>query len=231
MTCDDAIGADASDIFNYLTGFSDKRSYQRFLVAPISLRTGVEALIRREMEHQRAGGDGHLIIKINALVDRAMIQLLYEASQAGVRVDLVVRGMCCLRPGVPGVSENIQRAQHRGPLPGAQPHLLVQQQRARGSLPGQRRPHGTQPGPPRGDPLPGAGPAAGPHHPDRGARHLSQGHGEGAHHAGGRDVGARRAGERGTTGLPGGVHPVGENNGSVFSSPWRCGLAGIVEGQ
>jgi polyphosphate kinase len=108
MTCDDAIGADASDIFNYLTGFSDKRSYQRFLVAPISLRTGVEALIRREMEHQRARGDGHLVIKINALVDRAMIQLLYEASQAGVRVDLVVRGMCCLRPGIPGVSENIQ---------------------------------------------------------------------------------------------------------------------------
>jgi polyphosphate kinase len=107
MTCDDAIGADASDIFNYLTGFSDKRTYQRFLVAPINLRSGLEALIRREIEHQRAGGRGHIIMKINAVVDKAMIQLLYEASQAGVHVDMIVRGMCCLRPGIPGVSENI----------------------------------------------------------------------------------------------------------------------------
>jgi len=107
MTCDDAIGADASDIFNYLTGFSDKRIYQRFLVAPISLRSGLDALIRREIEHQRAGGEGHIIIKINSVVDKAMIQLLYEASQAGVRIDMIVRGMCCLRPGFPGVSENI----------------------------------------------------------------------------------------------------------------------------
>ena len=107
MTCDDAIGADASDIFNYLTGFSDKRIYQRFMVAPINLRSGLEALIRREMEHQRTGGEGAIIIKINAVVDKAMIQLLYEASQAGVHIDMIVRGMCCLRPGIPGVSENI----------------------------------------------------------------------------------------------------------------------------
>ncbi len=108
FTCDDEIGADASDIFNYLTGYSDKRTYRRFLVAPINLRSGLEALIRREMERQRAAGDGALIIKINALVDKAMIQLLYEASRAGVQIDLIVRGMCCLRPGVPGVSENIR---------------------------------------------------------------------------------------------------------------------------
>ena len=108
FTCDDEIGADASDIFNYLTGYSDKRTYRRFLVAPISLRSGLEALIRREMERQRTAGDGALIIKINALVDKAMIQLLYEASRAGVQIDLIVRGMCCLRPGVPGVSENIR---------------------------------------------------------------------------------------------------------------------------
>ena len=107
MTCDDAIGADASDIFNYLTGFSDKRAYQRFLVAPINLRSGLETLIRREIEHQRAGGEGAIIIKINSVVDKAMIQLLYEASQAGVHIDMIVRGMCCLRPGIPGVSENI----------------------------------------------------------------------------------------------------------------------------
>jgi len=108
FTCDDAIGADASDIFNYLTGYSDKRAYRRFLVAPISLRSGLETLIRREMELSRKEGGGAIIIKINALVDKAMIQLLYEASRAGVQIDLIVRGMCCLRPGVPGVSENIR---------------------------------------------------------------------------------------------------------------------------
>ncbi len=108
FTCDDAIGADASDLFNYLTGYSDMRTYKRFLVAPISLRTGLEALVRREIEHSRAGGEAALIIKCNALVDKAMIQLLYEASRAGVRVELIVRGMCCLRPGMPGVSETIR---------------------------------------------------------------------------------------------------------------------------
>ena len=108
FTCDDAIGADASDIFNYLTGYSDKRAYRRFLVAPISLRSGLETLIRREMDLSRTEGRGAIIIKINALVDKAMIQLFYEASRAGVQVDLIVRGMCCLRPGVPGVSENIR---------------------------------------------------------------------------------------------------------------------------
>ncbi|HTP58342.1 MAG TPA: polyphosphate kinase 1 [Spirochaetia bacterium] len=107
FTCDDAIGADASDVFNYLTGYSDKRQYRKFLVAPINLRSGLEALIRREMERQSAGGQGHLIFKVNALVDKPMIQLLYAASQVGVRVDLLVRGMCCLRPGISGVSENI----------------------------------------------------------------------------------------------------------------------------
>ncbi|MGA2761990.1 MAG: polyphosphate kinase 1 [Spirochaetia bacterium] len=107
FTCDDAIGADASDVFNYLTGYSDKSDYRRFLVAPINLRRGLEALIRREMAHKAGGGEGHVIFKINALVDKPMIQLLYEASQAGVRIDLVVRSMCCLRPGIPGVSETI----------------------------------------------------------------------------------------------------------------------------
>ncbi|HTZ53021.1 MAG TPA: polyphosphate kinase 1, partial [Spirochaetia bacterium] len=107
FTADDDIGADASDVFNYLTGYSDMRSYRRFLVAPIGLRSGLEALIRREIEHRRSGGEGHLVFKINSLVDKAMIQLLYDASRAGVRIDLVVRGMCSLRPGIPGVSENV----------------------------------------------------------------------------------------------------------------------------
>jgi len=107
FTCEEGIGMDASDVFNYLTGYSDKRTYRRFLVAPINLRSSLETLIRREIEHARGGTKGHLIFKVNALVDKSMIQLLYEASRAGVRVDLLVRGMCCLRPGVPGVSETV----------------------------------------------------------------------------------------------------------------------------
>ncbi len=108
FTCDEAIGADATDLFNYLTGYSAKRDYRKLLVAPINLRAAMEALIRREMERQQHGERGHLIFKMNSLVDKPMIRLLYEASLAGVRVDLIVRGMCCLRPGVPGLSENIR---------------------------------------------------------------------------------------------------------------------------
>lgn len=108
FTCDDAMGADATDVFNYLTGYSAKKDYRKFLVAPINLRTGIESLIRREIERQQHGEPGHLIFKINALIDRAMIHLLYQASQAGVKIDLIVRGMCGLRPGVPGLSENIR---------------------------------------------------------------------------------------------------------------------------
>jgi len=108
FTCDPDFGADASDMFNFLTGYSAKRDYCKFLVAPINLRSGLEALIRREIEHQRRGEPGHLIFKINSLVDKPMIQLLYQASQAGVKIDLIVRGMCCLRPGLPGISDNIR---------------------------------------------------------------------------------------------------------------------------
>ncbi len=107
FTCDEAMGADATDLFNYLTGYSTKTDYTKFLVAPVNLRAGIEGLIRREIEHQKKGERGHLLFKVNALVDKPIIQLLYEASQAGVRVDLIVRGICCLRPGVPGLSENI----------------------------------------------------------------------------------------------------------------------------
>jgi len=108
LTCDDAIGADASDLFNYLTGYSSKSSYRKLAVAPINLREMVEELIEREIEHQKAGRGGQIVLKMNALADRRTIRLLYEASCAGVSVDLIVRGICCLRPGVPGVSENIR---------------------------------------------------------------------------------------------------------------------------
>jgi len=108
FTCDEDIGADASDLFNYLTGYSAKHTFRKLLVAPLNLRGRLEELILREIGRQKNGEQGHLIFKMNALEDPAMIKLLYRASQAGVRVDLLVRGFCCLRPGLPGVSENIR---------------------------------------------------------------------------------------------------------------------------
>ena len=108
FTCNEEIGADVSDLFNHLTGYSAKKSYRKLLVAPDSLRSGLERLIRREMERQREHGDGRLIFKMNALEDAGMIRLLYEASQAGVQIDLIVRGVCSLRPGIKGVSDTIR---------------------------------------------------------------------------------------------------------------------------
>jgi len=104
FTCNADFGADATDLFNYLTGYSHKADFRKLLVAPVTLRKRMTALIRREMEH---GARGRLIFKMNALEDRSMVRLLYEASRAGVRIDLIVRGLCCLRPGIPGISENI----------------------------------------------------------------------------------------------------------------------------
>src|SRR5262245_59936682 len=108
FTCDDEIGRDASDLFNYVTGYSAKTDYRKLLVAPINLRHRLENLIQREIAHQKNCQQGQLIFKMNALVDKPLIRLLYEASQAGVKVDLIVRGMCCLRPGVAGISDNIR---------------------------------------------------------------------------------------------------------------------------
>ena len=108
FTVDEQIAADTTDLFNYLTGYSAKQDFQKLLVAPVTLRDQFEQMIRREIEHQRQGSRGHLIFKMNALVDPQLIRLLYSASQAGVKIDLLVRGICCLRPGIPGISENIQ---------------------------------------------------------------------------------------------------------------------------
>ncbi len=108
FTCDEEIGEDATDLFNYLTGYSSKSEYRKLLVAPINLRDRIEALIDREIEHQKNGKKGHMILKTNALVDKPIMKKLYKASQTGVKVDLLVRGICCLRPGVPGLSENIR---------------------------------------------------------------------------------------------------------------------------
>ena len=108
FTSDDAIGADASDLFNYLTGYSSKEDYRKLMVAPVQLREKFRELICQEMAQQRKHGDGRIIFKMNALVDEDMIRLLYRASQAGVKIDLIVRGICGLRPGVEGLSENIR---------------------------------------------------------------------------------------------------------------------------
>ncbi|MFZ9567867.1 MAG: polyphosphate kinase 1, partial [Vulcanococcus sp.] len=102
------LGQDLAELFNYLTGFSKQQEFRRLLVAPVTLRRRMMELIRREIEHARAGRPAGIKAKMNALVDPRIIALLYEASQAGVQIDLVVRGMCSLRPGVEGVSENIR---------------------------------------------------------------------------------------------------------------------------
>ena len=107
FTCDPAIGTDVSDLFNALTGYSLKQEYHKLLVAPGLMRHQILERIEREIERHRKHGDGYMAFKMNHLVDKACIQALYRASQAGVRVDLQVRGICCLRPGLPGVSENI----------------------------------------------------------------------------------------------------------------------------
>ena len=108
LSCRDELVQDAVELFNGLTGFSKQRDYRQLLVAPVSLRRRIEHLIQRESEHARAGRPAAIRAKMNALVDPALIRLLYDASQAGVQIDLVVRGMCSLRPGLAGVSETIR---------------------------------------------------------------------------------------------------------------------------
>jgi polyphosphate kinase len=108
LTCRPEIGADATALFNLLTGFSRQSTYSKLLVAPLGLRQGMLERIDREIALHRENGNGHLVFKMNALVDPAIIYALYRASQAGVRIDMIVRGICCLRPGLPGVSETIQ---------------------------------------------------------------------------------------------------------------------------
>jgi len=108
FTADPDIVADVSDVFNYLTGYSNRKEYRAMLVAPLQLRTRLCELVNREAEHAKAGRPTHIVMKVNAITDDQMIRVLYRASQAGVRIDLIVRGICSLRPGIPGVSDNIQ---------------------------------------------------------------------------------------------------------------------------
>jgi polyphosphate kinase len=108
FTADADIVADVSEVFNYLTGYSNQREFRSLLVAPLQLRTRLTELMMREAEHARAGRPARMIIKVNAITDDQMIRVLYRASQAGVNMDLLVRGICSLRPGIPGVSDNIR---------------------------------------------------------------------------------------------------------------------------
>jgi polyphosphate kinase len=105
LTADPELGADLTELFNYLTGYSRQGQYRKLLVAPVSLRPGIVERIMRETEK---GTDGRIVLKMNSLVDPAIIEALYTASNAGVSIDLIVRGICCLRPGVGDMSENIR---------------------------------------------------------------------------------------------------------------------------
>jgi polyphosphate kinase len=108
FTCDEDLGSDVADLFNFLTGFARPKRFRKALVAPTHLRDAIVDEIERTIRAHEEGGGGRIAMKVNALVDRRCIRALYRASQAGVRVDLNVRGICCLRPGVEGVSENVR---------------------------------------------------------------------------------------------------------------------------
>jgi polyphosphate kinase len=108
LTTDAALGADVSELFNVLTGYSDQTQYRKLLVAPHGIRQALLEKIEREIVRQQQGGNGRLIFKCNALTDERIILALYRASQAGVQIDLIVRGICSLRPGLPGISETIR---------------------------------------------------------------------------------------------------------------------------
>jgi polyphosphate kinase len=114
FTCDKVMGEDVTDLFNALTGYSKKDAYDKLLVAPRGIRDQLLARINREIDRQHKHGDGYVIFKMNSLVDKACIQALYQASQAGVKIHLFIRGMCGLRPGVPGLSETITVTSHVG---------------------------------------------------------------------------------------------------------------------
>jgi polyphosphate kinase len=108
LSCRPELGSDLSDLFNFLTGYSRHKSYQKILVAPMSMRERMIEMIKRESANVKSGSEGKIIAKMNSLVDPEVILALYEASQAGVKIDLIVRGISCLRANVPGLSENIR---------------------------------------------------------------------------------------------------------------------------
>ena len=107
MSCREDLGIDLTDLFNYLTGYSRQQSYKKLLIAPVDLRSRITQFIQQETQNAQAGKQARIIVKMNALVDADIITELYKASQAGVQIDLIIRGICCLRPRIEGLSENI----------------------------------------------------------------------------------------------------------------------------
>ena len=181
FTAHDEIGADVTELFNMLTGYTRPRALRHLIVAPAGLRDGLVARIRREAEHARARGAGRIVAKMNSLADRALIDELYRASQAGVRIDLIVRGICCLRPGVPRAFRRHPGDLDRGPVSRARPRVRLRQCR-RARIPARLiRLDAAQPRLSRRDRLPhprSPAPAPHPRHP----RHAACGHGEGPAH-------------------------------------------------
>jgi polyphosphate kinase len=108
FTCRESIGEDVTELFNMLTGYTRPRRFRHLLMAPTGMREAFQQRIRREAEHARRSEPARIVAKMNSLVDRTLIEELYAASQAGVRIDLIVRGICCLRPGIPGFSDRIR---------------------------------------------------------------------------------------------------------------------------
>jgi polyphosphate kinase len=108
FTCREDITEDVTEVFNFLTGYSQRDTYRKLAVAPVNLREKLRALIEQEVAHAREGKQARLILKMNSLTDTEMIERLYAASRAGVKIDLIVRGICCLRPGLKDASENIR---------------------------------------------------------------------------------------------------------------------------
>ncbi|MBE9259365.1 MULTISPECIES: polyphosphate kinase 1 [Aphanizomenonaceae] len=108
FSCREELGADLTDVFNFLTGYSRQKSYREIMVAPVNMRDRFLELIKREIDNVQNGFSGRIVAKMNALVDPQIISALYEASRAGVQIDLIIRGICCLRPGLPNLSDNIR---------------------------------------------------------------------------------------------------------------------------
>lgn len=108
ISCREDLGADLTDLFNYLTGYSKQKVFRKLLVAPVNMRERMIAMIDREAQNSLNGGKGRIVAKMNSLVDVPIIKALYKASQAGVKIDLILRGICSLRPGIEGISDNIR---------------------------------------------------------------------------------------------------------------------------
>lgn len=215
LTSDAEVGADLSDLFNRLSGYSRRETYRRLLVAPRSLRDGLLARIGREIAHHRAGRPASIRIKTNAIVDEAVIDALYRASQEGVPVDIWVRGICALRPGVPGLSETIRV---RSVLGRFLEHSRVYAFAAGGEseVAGQRRPDAPQSGPPHRGTGPGHRPGA-PLHPDPAAGRRDRRHHRVLAPGPGRDVDP--ALDR--HGRPGAAQCAGDADRGTKETPWR----------